>query len=733
MSTEAIEVHDPADLAQLLDEVLANSHPLMVEGFFLAALPYWYNRALFAAMRQRADNRDEGIIERLSRYSFIATLEDFRQIGASYTVHPAQRAILNEHWIAQDPEAYREAHRRALAYWAAHPDPDPDVHARNLLYHRLFVDTSEASEYLIGLFRAYNADRQFTTSESMLATAHEARRYLLLDGPLPAGFDDLLAHLGTRLGQMRGHWAESLEPLERLRKKSDLPPRLLPYVIRAHGDALANTGNYVAAIRDLGEALALFDRQAKAGIDPENIQAERAYTLIALGDAHAGLARAALGREVRDRAEASRGGLRELIGFLLALPLTAYLSRHLGRQVWHPRFWGVVADLDWIIARLFATGAAYYRQADPILEAYGRPSERVLADEKLAALYLELGDTPGAEALYLRLLGEETTPLSEYRRATARLGLGRALLAQGRPAEALPHLVAASPLLRRYEDAGGEALAELTAANALRDLGQPDTALPRYEAALRIYEKQDDRVGSTQVGEWLDTLARDEGLSSGGREAASRSAEALTARHYPVRYRHPAVLNFQRAMVMLLALVIFLIPILAIRLEIGTTFEPDITFRAAPLLDSSANFNPELSQAVQMLKPAPVPKLNVLWQASALLLLLYLALSALLGLLVVVRTPLSSVQAATYGDLVRLDGESIRTGEGGRAWRCPGPRRRRLSGPTSTPPATYRVTTRRRRWRHRTPGSSSTGRRPGMNRCWRALNGTCRRKPGAST
>ncbi len=650
---------------ELLDEVLANSHPLMVEGFFLAAVPFWYGSALFAAMRHRADERDAGIVERVSRFSFVATLEDGRGASSAYTVHPVQRAMLNERWIAQDAVAYREAHRRALVFWETYPDPDPEAQARNLLYHRLFVDTAVAAEYLISLFRASIADRQLAAGERMLATTREARHYLLLLGdPLPAGFDDLLAHLETRLGQKRGRWAESLEPLEELRSKKDLPARLLPYIIRAHGDALANTGNYVAAIEDYKQALALFDRQAKAGVDPGSIQTERADTLISQGDAYAGLARAARGHVDLDLYGAFQGGRRDAIQFVLALPLVIYLSRYLGPQMWHPRFWGVVSGLDWIVARLIVKGATCYQQADPILERHGRPSEGVAADEKLAALYLELGDARHAEALYTGLLDVATASLSEYRQAIVRLGLGRTLLAQGRPAEARPHLEAALPLLRRYEDAAGEALAELTLADALAADNLPGEALPHYSAAQVIYEKQENRVGVTQVGERLDALSRAEGLALEGRTEALRAAEAIAPRHYPVRFRHPATLYFQRAMVIMLAVVVFLIPIVAIRLDTGIVFEPEITFHAAPLLDNTADFNPNLSQTVQKLGVDLVPDPNVLWQAGVLLLLLYLVLSALTGLLVITRTSLSSVQAATYADLVRLDRDSIRTGEG---------------------------------------------------------------------
>ena len=111
-------------ITTFLESILDSVHPLMAEGLHLAAVPNWYNVSLFGAMRAREDGRDEGIVTRLNRYSFIVPLEEDGDQELIYTVRPDERIVLQRHWITKDPQAYRNAHQRALDYWNANPDPN---------------------------------------------------------------------------------------------------------------------------------------------------------------------------------------------------------------------------------------------------------------------------------------------------------------------------------------------------------------------------------------------------------------------------------------------------------------------------------------------------------------------------------------------------------------------------------------------------------------------------------
>ena len=59
-----------------LEKILQSVHPMMAEAIYLAAVPHWYNQDLFTAVRNTADGRNEGLVERLTRYSFIMRWED---------------------------------------------------------------------------------------------------------------------------------------------------------------------------------------------------------------------------------------------------------------------------------------------------------------------------------------------------------------------------------------------------------------------------------------------------------------------------------------------------------------------------------------------------------------------------------------------------------------------------------------------------------------------------------
>jgi hypothetical protein len=153
-----------------------------------------------------------------------------------------------------------------------------------------------------------------------------------------------------------------------------------------------------------------------------------------LGDAYVGLASSIRGDIAQEQSQSGFWHrLGDLSTLLISLPLVLYLSLLLGWRVWRPRFWPVLRNLDWIIARLFVTGARYYREADRLLEMHGIPAESVFADEKLAYLYLDLGDAQKAEQLFLRLLAEIEAPLSGYHQASVCVELGEIYLQLHQP------------------------------------------------------------------------------------------------------------------------------------------------------------------------------------------------------------------------------------------------------------------------------------------------------------
>lgn len=654
-------------ISSYLERILDEAHPLMAEALLMAAVPAWYNPPLLLALRQQDDLEKNGrLAERMTRYSFITTLDGAE---ALYMVRPEERAMLQQRWIAKDPQAYRTAHRRALAYWQTAVSENPYAQAQNCFYHHLFVDLPAALDELLALFRTYRQERQLEAIARLLETAVSARIFLaLLNEPLDE-FDHTLAHLHARLAQLRGHWQESLSLLEPLRQKPGLSPRLCSLVERAYGHALAQTGQFVQAMNAYEQALAQFARQKDAQIPFGSVAAEKAHTLIALGDAQIGLALTARETEVSTAVSATwLQKISHLFYFFLSLPLLIYLTRSLGWRVWRPRFWPTLRGLDWMIARLFALGARAYKAADQLLEQHGTPAEGVAADERLANLYLAVGDAGRARGLFVWLLQQTEAPLGDYRRAVAQVGLGEALLRLGQEVEAQQQLATAVPLLTLYEDPDLLARAELLLAAAWEKADSLQAAA-HYRRAQSLYLQQNHLPAATQVNERLCALAQSAAAPAGLKDEAAAAVAALPARHYRARYRHPITAAFQRLVIMLLAFFLFLIPLSIIRLDTGSVIEPEVTFNATPLLQqNNPNFVPDLSQGIAALNLAAPPNPRVLGWLGLGIVSLYLALTTALGLFSIARTPLADVQAAAAAETVRLDANGLAVGQRAIPW-----------------------------------------------------------------
>lgn len=650
-----------------LEKILQSVHPMMAEAIYLAAVPHWYDQTLFTAVRDTDDGRNEGLVERLTRYSFITHWDEEADGSVTYAMRSEERRLTQRYWIMKDPAAYRAAHQRALAYWQANPDPNPFAQTQNLLYHQLFVDQNAATDLLVDRFRAYHNERQLAAIERLLDTADEARFYLTLLNEPTIDVEILLTHLRARLAQLRGDWTESQTRLQMLRQKADLPPQLQPYVTRAYGYTLAHSGDFVGAIAEYERALTQFKEQATAvttaGLaDSATLQADQAQTMIALGDAHVGLA-----TSVRGPVETEHGllgglrPLRILFTFITSLPLVVYLSLYLGWRVWHPDFWPTLQGLDWIIARLFARATRFYRRADPLLEQYGDPGEAVAADEKLAYLYLALGDAKLAQDQFDRLLQETEAPLGEYRQAAVRVGLGQAWLRQGEPEKAREQLEKALPALLQYEDKTLEIAARTTLAEALF-AADPEQALTQFDQSARLSIGQDDWAAATNTLERMEALAAMDDVTESVREQATAVAQTLPQRHYTARFRHPALVYFQRLTLLLLPLILLLMPLLVIRLDSRSTLTPIIQFKAAPIFNPSQVVSSQLSQGVTTANVVSTSDANVIIWLAVALIVIYILLSLGLGLLLIALTPLRTVQERGQSAAVRLDNAGISVG-----------------------------------------------------------------------
>ena len=684
--------------AQILYQMLEDTHPKMVEALYQASVSPWYDLPFFTAVRAEDDGRNEALLPRLLRYSFIIPLDNSDNSSSLYSVRPDERDWLQRHWIASDADAFRAAHQRAYNYRHAHPDEaNPDAHAQSELYHLFFADYDAAIERLIDLFRIYFTERRLTAMERLIETAEHAQTYLqLLNQANLHDLDNLLIHLNMRLAQLRGQWRDSLGPLRDLLEDPQLSRDLAPYIVRAYGLALSQIGQYVQAIEQLKFALTEFEQRTATANNPSHIlRAEQGYTMIALGDAYVALASQARGysQNVTAQAFGRFQFLGNLLNFFISLPLVFFLTFYLGYRAWLPQFWPIYGNLDWIIARLFATAARYYKKADPLLEGDGlhnqQPNqddlinleyipkqEAVFADEKLARLYMQMGAYHEARQLFDYLLSEDEAPLGEFRRASVRVGLAQSLVQLGEYSLARAELEQAMTVLEFYEEPELQAVARtmlgqtLLAENSTTadDGASTTAAIYHLYEAMQLHEAQGQSAKATEISEYLLTIATDAdyGLTADQQEDARQTADTLTKRHYPMPYRNSVTILFRRFVLILLAVIVFfLMPMSTIKLDISTSTVPQITFQASPLLDpSNADFTPDLMQGVTALNLAEPPNPDVLVILGAQLFFGYILLSTTLGLLAMLFTPLRQVQQAGEAQVIRLDKHGIRVGHG---------------------------------------------------------------------
>ncbi|MFN2205260.1 MAG: tetratricopeptide repeat protein, partial [Candidatus Promineifilaceae bacterium] len=482
------------------------------------------------------------------------------------------------------PAGYRQEHGRALDYWLEHPYHDPVVQAQNLLYHRIIVDPETARQELVNIFEQYVSERQLGAMEKLLKAASEACGYLTKLGGPTRGLPELILYMRARQAQLQGNWQDSEEMLDGIDIQAE--PGLQPFVTRALGFARSGQRDFAGAIEQFQLAADQFAQRVDI-LGEEWSLAERADTLIALGDAYLDLAEASISlAERRKRHQSSRRFLQGVYYLLLSLPLAFYMTRAIGFRAWLPYLWAMWRDVDWIKADLYSQATRHYREAGRLLEQVDRPDRNLVADEKLADLYLSVGDAVEARTLYERLLASKE--LSDYRRSRIEVSLGQTQWLLGDEENAEQVLAGAISALRYYADETLEAKAESVLGSIAADSDDPAAALSHFSRALDIYlvEGNADLVSATDVAEQLDLVAENPSLTPEARAASKEQAARVVERRYPVQQRF-ALTRFFQQLFLFSVVVLGGIGLLNMITIDRTTVVPDIVFHATPLLDAA--------------------------------------------------------------------------------------------------------------------------------------------------
>ena len=647
----------------LLDQILAKAPPLLAEGLYLASISYSFTVELLTVLRARNDGKDQRLVERLLQFSFVWEVgEGGQSENKRYAIQGIERDILTRLFIEKDRAGFVQAHRRALEFCDAHPNPDLFLHNQSRLFHLLFVDPEAALDHLMYTFRIYNAERRLAAADRLLVTAEEVQPYLvLLNSPILSDLENMLAHLHARLDQLRGNWAKSLAALKTLRSHPDLSPKLAPYVARGYGYALARSGMQVEAIEQYRYALNTFAKRSNNGY-------EQGLTMIHIGDAYRSLAIAARGhREVIHPLTSSlKQFAADLFSLVTWLPLVIYLRFSFGWRLWLPQSWPMLRGLDWIIARLFATGSRWYRRAAPLLAKSAAAADKRQAEEKMAYLHLTMGDLTAAIPAFQEILKDET--LNEYNRARAQAGLGQAMLRLGKTQEALGLFEKTLPVIQAYDDRELEAQITGLYAEVNYLIGKPTESVNQYNQALSLYQRQKDVVGLTEVAERLKEFERDQTLGKDVRTMASTTALSVSfSREYLLRFKHPFLVLFRFMSLVVLFLFFIIVPLITVHFESDTTLQVSTSFRAVPvlidLLTNDPNYSPALLQQTSP-EASTSFKADVALQFGIAFLLMYLVAYTVLGLIVIAQTRLSTLQCAARSSRVSVDLQTITVGEG---------------------------------------------------------------------
>ncbi|MCB0017360.1 MAG: hypothetical protein KDE09_06170, partial [Anaerolineales bacterium] len=588
-----------AYIDDLLTRLLGQVHPRLRTTFFQLAVPFWFNQVLVAQLAGTSLENAAGVIERVASYSMVSALAERGGGAQAYLINSAERDSLQRLAIAEEPDLYRAAHLAALDYWQAEPEQNGFVQERMTMYHALFVDSQAGLDLLTRAYTGYIDDGQLAFAEQLVATAEDAFPYLRLLGQDA----DFLRELKGRIDLMyarnaveRREWDEVLGILNAI--EPDLPAELLGYLASLRG--LVAAGDRREGPPRFGQAVDYFrdaiDRIEQYPTGTQTEQVLKGQTYLALGDAYVALAELVRGYQAPPDYETGLFEyIRRLYYFATNLPLVFYLSYVLGRRVWHPSFWPLLADLDWVVARLFVSGGRAYQEVIA-LTAELEPRVALRGRERLASLFHTLGDAAEAERLLSELLRQVTEaeasgrPFSNYEEARLRLRLGQARLWLGNSEAAFAEAQQAYPVFQLYEDVNRAAQTQELAGDAVLCRNQPDVleAGRRYRGALELYAREADAIAATAVDAKLWRLPA--GAVTG------RPYPKFVERHYPVPYRHPLTVLFQRLTVVLLLSLTFILPILTIHLDNQQTLQPDIDFQVSPLLDPTQSFVPQLSQ-----------------------------------------------------------------------------------------------------------------------------------------
>ncbi len=649
-----VDVH--AQLIQLLER----QHPRLAEVLALGAVPRWLDRERLIALRGLEDGREERLLARLLRFSFVNQVvgsDGSEGLRLEYTRE--MRRAFREHWLSRDPEGFAEANRRLVQYldrWlATHPEPGPRRQEMELdrIYHGLAADPAAGLDELLARFDRVMVERHAAAAEQLLAILREQRDLL------PVEAQAVVAYLRAQVDQLHDRWERAAQRLEPLLERTDLPPWLRVRVRRGLARTAMAMERWVEGIHLLEDALAI----AQVNHLPD----QAAWICKDLGDVHHDFARYAWAEPWAGPMD-GRSPVRSVAhwaSLAARLPLVLYLVVQMGIRPLVSGFHRVGRDMDWAVARLFATAARWYHQAESRFTALEDAQGLVALREARSWMWLNLDHPTWAEKGYRWLLEQDQVPLDPYRRARAQLELANALLRRKRPEEAWPLLEAALPVFQRYGHGRRVAQTHHLQARIRACQGDLAQATALYAQTLQAWQEMDDPVAATDVAHEMESLAHRSDLASAAREALLVAAGDLVRRVYVARYVHPFTRRLAQGAVLALAALLFVILMWGFRTQTGTVVAADAAL-VRPIqqeIPVAEELSPSISLSISQ-QIRPVVDLRIVRPLVVGGLLGYLILYTAAGLWVIFRMPLVDVERSQQRRLVCHPEQGIEAWQG---------------------------------------------------------------------
>ena len=536
--------------------LLAEAGPRQAEVMRACAVPRWFDLAVLALLRDRADG-NQRVLELLRGYSFV------RPLGAGRFAYSAEvRAALLEGWRAERSAELGALNRRLAAHFASRempaiaqphaleramlPRDDRALWRREALYHQLMLDTRAGMTQLRVEFDQAEADAQLADCEALIQIA--------LDASLDTRDQLWLRYLRARLDRLALRLPAASEQLVTILATPDLDPALAAGARQTLGEVLAETGQWAGATAQYRRSLAYFEQTGN--------RPKAAELMLLLGQAYAGLGDDTGGWHVPVESANPLGrALGRLWSWLQTLPFIPiiFALRLLAIAMPQARYIGPYQN--WPLIWLYRTAAGWYRRALAAFQQLGEETGVARAELQLAEIARLFG-YPGDALARLDRLRAAPTASSPYRRVWIDRGRAAALLDQGQIADALAILAPALACFRELGDPRGEAAVLALQGRAAAQAGNVDAALASYRGSLARFRAMSYTEAREQALYELRTWRRRVGPGETSRQIGAILADEPEKR-YVARFPSSKIVLLQLLSLAALPLTLLLTAILS--------------------------------------------------------------------------------------------------------------------------------------------------------------------------